>query len=201
LPANTPAIVANGKPLVLYVGAEYCPYCAAERWALVTALSRFGTFSGLGATKSSSTDTAANTNTFDFYHSSYQSRYIEFQPVELSTNTPNPTGSGYTALQKLTPTQKVLVSKYGPSGGSIPFVLVSNKLAIQGASFSPGLLAGLSWSDIAAGLSDPSNPVSQSVLATSNYISAGICAASGAQPAAVCNSPGVQSASKALKIG
>ena len=95
----------------------------------------------------------------------------------------------------------MLVSKYGPSGGSIPFVLVSNKLAIQGASFSPGLLAGLSWSDIAAGLSDPSNPVSQSVLATSNYISAGICAASGAQPAAVCNSPGVQSASKALKIG
>ena len=41
------ALTANGKPEVLYVGAEYCPYCAAERWAMIVALSRFGTFSGL----------------------------------------------------------------------------------------------------------------------------------------------------------
>src|SRR4051812_39000218 len=35
------------KPLILYVGAEYCPFCAAERWSLVQALSRFGTFHDL----------------------------------------------------------------------------------------------------------------------------------------------------------
>src|SRR5688572_33391144 len=29
-----------GKPLVLYVGAEYCPFCAAQRWPMVVALSR-----------------------------------------------------------------------------------------------------------------------------------------------------------------
>ena len=40
-------LTADGKPLVLYVGAEYCPYCAAERCAMVQALSRFGTFSNL----------------------------------------------------------------------------------------------------------------------------------------------------------
>src|SRR5438552_15983758 len=27
-----PPLTADGKPLVLYVGAEYCPYCASERW-------------------------------------------------------------------------------------------------------------------------------------------------------------------------
>jgi hypothetical protein len=40
-------LTSGGKPEVLYMGAEYCPYCAAERWALIVALSRFGTFSGL----------------------------------------------------------------------------------------------------------------------------------------------------------
>ena len=38
-----PALTSGGKPEILYVGAEYCPYCAAERWAMVVALSRFGT--------------------------------------------------------------------------------------------------------------------------------------------------------------
>src|SRR5438270_1263439 len=31
------------KPVFLFVGAQYCPFCAAERWAVVKALSRFGT--------------------------------------------------------------------------------------------------------------------------------------------------------------
>src|SRR5256885_14415418 len=37
----------NGKPEGFYYGAEFCPYCAAQRWPLVIALSRFGTFAGL----------------------------------------------------------------------------------------------------------------------------------------------------------
>ena len=40
-------LTSGGKPEMLYIGAEYCPYCAAERWAMIVALSRFGTFSGL----------------------------------------------------------------------------------------------------------------------------------------------------------
>src|SRR5215831_9668816 len=37
-------LTSNGKPEMLYIGAEFCPYCAAERWAMAVALSRFGTF-------------------------------------------------------------------------------------------------------------------------------------------------------------
>ena len=40
------ALTSGGKPEMLYIGAEYCPYCAAERWAMIVALSRFGTFKG-----------------------------------------------------------------------------------------------------------------------------------------------------------
>src|SRR5215472_10970196 len=31
------ALTSGGKPEILYVGAEYCPYCAAERWAMAVA--------------------------------------------------------------------------------------------------------------------------------------------------------------------
>ena len=53
----------SGKPEIFYYGAEYCPYCAAERWPIIIALSRFGTFSGLTTTTSSSTDVYPNTVT------------------------------------------------------------------------------------------------------------------------------------------
>ena len=46
------ALTSGGKPEMLYQGAEYCPYCAAERWAMIVALSRFGTFSGLQTIRS-----------------------------------------------------------------------------------------------------------------------------------------------------
>ena len=73
----------DGKPLVVYVGAEYCPYCAAERWVMVMWLSRFGTFKNLSEIQSSSTDVCPNTDTFTFYKSSYSSPYIDFSPNEV----------------------------------------------------------------------------------------------------------------------
>ena len=79
---------ADGKPLITYIGAEYCPYCAAERWSLAVALSRFGTFSNLSGTHSSDSDVYPDTQTLSFYGSSYTSPYVDFQPVEEATNQP-----------------------------------------------------------------------------------------------------------------
>jgi hypothetical protein len=56
-----PALTADGKPEVLYMGGEYCPFCAAERWALAAAVSRFGTLSGLSLIHSSPSDAYAST--------------------------------------------------------------------------------------------------------------------------------------------
>ena len=41
------AIVVNGKPTVIYIGAISCVYCGENRWAMALALSRFGNFSEL----------------------------------------------------------------------------------------------------------------------------------------------------------
>ena len=54
-------LTANGKPEVLYLGAEYCPYCGAERWSMIVALSRFGTFSGLATVHSPPAPTPTRT--------------------------------------------------------------------------------------------------------------------------------------------
>ena len=60
------ALASGGKPEVLYIGGEFCPYCAIQRWALIVALSHFGTFSGLEFWESSAGDINAMTPTFSF---------------------------------------------------------------------------------------------------------------------------------------
>ena len=37
----------GSKPIVVYIGADYCPNCAFMRWPLTVALLRFGNYSGL----------------------------------------------------------------------------------------------------------------------------------------------------------
>src|SRR5437870_5290426 len=44
---NGAPLTSNGKPEMLYIGAEFCPYCAAMRWSMAVALSRFGVLSPL----------------------------------------------------------------------------------------------------------------------------------------------------------
>jgi hypothetical protein len=193
------ALTLNGKPEMLYLGAEFCPFCAAERWAMIVALSRFGTFSGLATIRSAAADGAGNaepypdTATWTFVKASYSSPYLAFTPVETLTNIPDPSTGSYTTLQTPTSAQQALVTKYDappyvPSGynGSIPFIDFGNKYVIIGASYSPQVLAGLSWSQIADDLSNPNSPVAQGIDGTANYITAAICAMTGNQPASAC---------------
>lgn len=184
----TPA--AGTQPYVLYIGAEYCPYCAAERWALVTALSRFGKFSGLKLTQSSSTDVFPNTPTFTFVDSSYSSSYIDFQSKEVEDRNQQP-------LQTLTPQQEQLESKYNAQG-SIPFILIDNRWVQIGPAYEPTSLQGKSWSQIASDLSDPNAASTKAILGEANIISAAICESNGGKPASVCQSSGVQAAMKQL---
>ena len=75
---DAPALTAGGKPKVLYVGAEFCPFCAAQRWPVVVALARFGTWSGLGQTTSASDDVFPDTATLSFHGATYSSDYLSF---------------------------------------------------------------------------------------------------------------------------
>lgn len=46
-PVQESALVINGKPSVVYIGAISCIYCGESRWAMAMALSRFGAFKNL----------------------------------------------------------------------------------------------------------------------------------------------------------
>jgi hypothetical protein len=186
-------LTSGGKPEMLYMGAEYCPYCAAERWSMIVALSRFGTFSGLATTRSAAQDGAGNaepfpnTATWTFANSSYASKYLTFTAVEEFTNIPDKSTGGYTPLMTPTPEQQALLQKYDAANqGAIPFIDFGNRYMSVGASYNPGVLAGLTWSQIAADLHDPSSQVAKGALGAANYITAAICSLTGNQPATAC---------------
>jgi hypothetical protein len=186
-------LTSGGKPEMLYVGAEYCPYCAAERWAMVVALSRFGTFSGLATVHSAAKNGAGdaepypNTPTWTFVHASYTSKYLTFTPVEQYTNIPDSSNGEYTTLQNLTSQEQSLVNKYDSANqDAIPFVDFGNKYLISGASYNPQTLDGHTWAQVAAALKNPSSQIAQGVDGTANYITAAICKLTNNQPASAC---------------
>ena len=189
-----PVLTSGGKPEVLYVGAEYCPFCAAERWALTVALSRFGTFSGLHFLHSSSTDYYPDTPTLTFYKSSYTSKYLTFSPVELETVTRAP-------LQQFTAAQSAVFDKYdSPPYVSeqdkltFPFVDFGNQALISGAQYSPAALSGLTWSQVATAIKNPDSAVGKQINGAANMITAELCQLTHGKPASVCASAGVKSA-------
>jgi thiol-disulfide isomerase/thioredoxin len=194
---NGTPLTADGKPELLYVGAEFCPYCAAERWPMIIALSRFGTFSGLSATTSSTTDSYPGTPTFTFYGSTYQSKYLSFVPVEETTNYRQghsaSTTVPYVTLQTPTAAEQTVLNTYDPGadGNSIPFIDIGNKYVeiANLAPYGPQDLSGKNWSQIAAALRDPSSTIAQGADASANYLTAGICALTGNQPATACTAP------------
>jgi hypothetical protein len=191
--SNQPALTADGKPLVLYVGAEYCPFCASQRWALAIALNRFGSFSGLSATHSASDDVFPDTPTVSFHGSTYTSDLLAFQGVELATN--ERSGGRYQPLDSLTPEQQQIMNTYDAppytqSPGAVPFVDFGNRFLQTGSSYSPQLLAGMSVDDVAAALTnDPNGEVAQAIFGAANAFTAILCGLTGGAPADVCTSP------------
>ena len=195
--SGQPLLTSGGKPEVLYMGGEYCPFCAAERWAITAALSRFGTFSGLNFIHSSPTDTYPNTPTLSFYKSSYTSKYVSFVPVEWYGQAEDgSTPFGHVYLQQPTSAQQALFTKY--AGGSIPFVDVANQYLVPQAQYVPSDLAGLSWAQVAAAMHDPGSKVGQDIDGAANAITAAICKVTSGKPSNVCTSPGVTKAASAI---
>jgi thiol-disulfide isomerase/thioredoxin len=178
-PVTGPALAAGGKPEMLYIGAEWCPYCAAERWAMAVALSRFGSFTPLRGVHSSPTDVYPNTATLTFYRSTYTSKYLVFTAVENQDVNRN-------QLQTPTAAQQALWAKYEPPGNSYPFIDIGNRF-VATTTYNPQVLQGLSWNQIAANLHNPPSPVSQGAVGSANLLTAAICKVTGNAPASVCN--------------
>ena len=188
----------NGKPEVLFIGAEYCPFCAAERWGMIIALMRFGTFSNLHYMTSSPSDVFSNTPTFTFYNSTYTSNYITFVPVEIEKN--KLVNGTYPVLQTPNQSENQIFSVYNPSG-SIPFIDFANRSVQVGSNYEPpDVLDGYNWTQISYDLHNSSTVQAQEVVGTANLVTAQICAITNNTPQSVCSQSYVVSAEKQLGI-
>jgi hypothetical protein len=218
----TPPIPVVGQPTLTFASprggelpgvfvycAEYAPFCASERWAVVAALSRFGTFRDLGTTESSSTDLYPNTETLTFLRVTYSSRLIAFRSDEYYGNKAS-TSQRYAVIQPLDAVERNLVATYDSSryfpamlvGGEtgFPFIDIGNAY-LSLTDFSPVVLVGLTRSAIAGQLANPASPVTQAIVAGANYLTAAICGLTHGRPVGVCSSPGVRAAATALSAG
>jgi thiol-disulfide isomerase/thioredoxin len=156
-----PSLALDGKPLIAYVGSNWCPYCAAARWPLAIALSRFGSFQRLQITASGEIDPGIAT--LSFYGSTYTSPFIAFLPTEQCTDIQSSSASpavedcnGYEPLQPLSPTARKIFLKYdfppyvsSTYESGIPFIDFANELIENGAFMDPSILAGFTHVQIA----------------------------------------------------
>jgi len=183
------ALTINGKPEFLYIGADYCPYCAVERWAMAVALSRFGTLSGMSYMLSGPND--GNISTLAFANTTLASNYIEFRAVE----TQDRSGNSY---QKMTSDQQILFSQYDPvtgncqTGGCIPFIDIANQYVIVGSQYAltpsipSNIFTKLTWSQIGSQLNNQDSDIAKAVDGSANYLISMICKVDGNQPSEVC---------------
>jgi thiol-disulfide isomerase/thioredoxin len=183
LPATVPALTSAGKPEILYVGAEYCPYCAAERCALVIALSHFGTFSNLSSTMSSSTDANPDTPTFSFLGSTYSSPYLSFTGVEIQDR------AGKT-LQTPTATEANILQTYDTppytsTQGAIPFIDLGGRYLVSGTEYDGSQLSGMSFNTALADITSGASPTSRAVEAVAAHLIGVISSLTHGQPSSV----------------
>jgi hypothetical protein len=184
-------LTSDGKPEILYIGGEFCPFCAAERWALATALSRFGTLKGVTFIHSSPTD--GYIPTMSFYKAGYTSKYLAFRPVEWFGEADDATTPfGHVYLEQPTAQEKALFARY--ASGSIPFLDIANRYVLPGAQYSPEDIASLTWSQIAAAMQNPSSAVAKDIDGAANRLTAAMCTLTNGQPGNVCTSAGVKAA-------
>ena len=193
-------LTSGGKPEVLYIGGDFCPYCAIERWALIVALSHFGTFQGLEYMLSSSTDLNANTPTFTFTNVTYTSSYVTFVPVEEFGRL-----GQQQVIKPLTSDQQSVVSQFdvcstSSQAGGIPFVDIANQYAVNcGSQFllpdqtqyltSPSQpnIIGMNWTQIASQLDNPNSGVARMIDGAANTLITAICKVTGGSPSSVCS--------------
>lgn len=194
-PPNTPPLTKNGLPEIIYVGAEYCPYCAAERWSTVIALNRFGSFKGLTLMKSSSTDVFPNTNTLSFRNATYTSKYLVFSATE--TQDRDQKALGTPPAEALAAFTTYDTAPYTNQQGGIPFVSYANQYVTTEGPYQPTMLASLSWQQIAAQLNNPDSAATKAIVGTANVETAAICKVTDNKPA-VCAESWVQTLEKTL---
>ena len=189
--ANGRPLFSGGKPEVLYVATEFCPYCVATSWPLIVALSHFGQFSGLSTSRSPTFETIPPIDGWTFYGSSYKSPYLAFAPVETHSNVLiNPNAdpddkTSYRSLQRLTTAEQAVFSQFDRAGET-PFIDFGGQATATGSVIIPAALIGLTWNQIAADLRRPASITGAAILFSAAALTAELCQLTGNRPAAAC---------------
>jgi len=196
---------SSGLPWVVSWGAEYCPFCAAERWPLIVALSRFGRFQDLHLSHSATGDVYPETPTFTFHGASYQSSYVDFTGVETHSNVR--INGQWAPLDTPPANVAQLFRQYNAppyvaanDSGTIPWIDVANRFVFSGSSYNPIWLKGWTQAAIAASLADPSSEMTRAILGEANVITAAICVTTMNAPSTVCEVQAIQSIERALSV-
>ncbi len=190
-------LVEDGKPVILSVGAEYCPYCAIQRWGLVLALMRFGNFSTLDYMTSSADGT--DWATFTLHGANYSSDYISLAAYEV-----------YDRLgANLDVIPQVYASDFNVYGNAFPFTDFAGRYVVLGAMLPPGysdyvggylgpMLDGKTWAQITMAIGDASNPLGGLINEEASVITAAICKVTSGGPALVCEQEQIATLSSLL---
>src|SRR5260370_14924163 len=82
--SNAP-LVGGRKPVVFFMGGQFCPFCAADRWAFVRATSRFGAWTNLRPLQSQGgVDGFASLPTYNLVGAHYRSPLISLRHKEVA---------------------------------------------------------------------------------------------------------------------
>jgi hypothetical protein len=189
---NGRPLFSDGKPEVLYVATEFCPYCVANSWPLIVALSHFGKFSGLSTSRSPTFESIPPIDGWTFYGSSYTSPYLAFAPVETHSNvlvSPHADPgdkTSYRSLQRLTTAEQAVFSQFDPAEET-PFIDFGGQATATGSVIIVAPLVGLTWNQIAADLRRPASTAGAAILFSAAALTAELCLLTGNRPAAACS--------------
>ncbi len=203
-PLMTATTVSGIKlPLIVFVGTESCMACAAERWPLIVALSRFGTFSNLGAVTSSDLVASPSLQSFTFRGSKYRSNFFILHAFELTGERPDGLGN-YPVTATLDGQAAAaihaedvvaasgLVAQPGgfKSEQMYPFLDLADRAVLVGTQLPPSVLIGNARADVANALADPTSQASGPILTAANALTVELCAITRGLPARVCKESG-----------
>ncbi len=175
---------SSGKPLIFFMGAGFCPYCASERWAIVRALNNFGSWRGLAETTSAGQDEKyLNVPTVDFSRATYTSEYVDFIGRETADRNFEP-------QQDLDEKDYEIIDTFNPDQ-IIPFFLIDGQFMQVGSGYSPQLLEGMDHTKVRAEVENPNSSLGKAIKTETDNITALICK-SIAGRANVCNSEDIK---------
>lgn len=181
-------LTSGGKPEVLFIGAEFCPICAAERWPMTIALMKFGTFTDLKQTHSAVSD--GDAGTISYFGSTYTSPYLTFVPRELYTNQPyngGPPNGYYRTLDKPTAAQQAVWTANLGSNLSFPFIDFGGKMALETAQYNPSTIYYKNFATVLGTVGSNDNSTGAYIDASAGVFTKYLCMLTNNQPGSVCS--------------